>query len=278
MKRFWMMLLTISVVLVIALPAGVAKPGKGPKPPKAVPIAVSLDANPVWVHEGADLISYTVTLENKTSTDIDGIRVDLSAAKLTIEIWTGSIGPNESVALDGGSRSVEDFAEFDDCFVGDECPLPASAEVFIGEDLLTQVTMSTPLMPYLPCNFIEDPVDGVCIWTPPQTGVWKITLAPTPPDNPKRAISAGVTVRDGVPGNWCTLADPDSTFTGKWREGDGAVFGWVYLPGAENVPALDDGMCLHGGAGGEYFAVGNPDSFYLSANGVVTVQWKRLLP
>jgi hypothetical protein len=31
-------------------------------------------------------------------------------------------------------------------------------------------------------------------------------------------------------------------------------------------------MCLHGGAGGDYFAVGNPDSFYLSANGDVTVQ------
>jgi len=251
MKRFWMMLLTISVVLAIALPAGAAKPDKRPKPPKAVPIAVSLDAQPVWVHEDADLISYTVTLENKTSNDFDGIRVDLSAAKLTIEIWTGSIGPNESVALDGGSRSVGDFGEFDDCRVGDECALPATAEVFIGEDLLTQETMSTPLMPYLRCDLDEE-LDGVCIWTPPQTGVWKITLAPTPPaDNQKRAISAGVTVRDGVPGNWCTLADPDSTFTGKWREGDGDVFGLVYLPG-ENGPDLDDGMCLHGGAGGDY--------------------------
>ncbi len=33
-------------------------------------------------------------------------------------------------------------------------------------------------------------------------------------------------------------------------------------------------MCLHGGAGGDYFAVGNPDSFYLrTTDGDVTVQW-----
>jgi len=280
MKRFWMMLLTISVVLVIALPAGVAKPGKGPKPPKAEPIAVSLYVNPMWVHEDADVLRYTVTLENKTSDTIDGIRVNLSAATPTIEIWAGSIGPNESVAFDGGSRNVSEFPDSGDCLDGEECPLLATAEVLIGVNPLTQVTMSTPLIPYPSCNFNEVS-GGVCIWTPPQTGVWKITLAPTPPNNPKRNFTASVSVRDHVPGNWCSLAvDGSWGFGERWRDGDDPIDGEVYLPGVENFLelGLGDGVCLAGGAGGDYFAVGNPDSFYLRTNGDVTVRWDRPLP
>jgi hypothetical protein len=37
-------------------------------------------------------------------------------------------------------------------------------------------------------------------------------------------------------------------------------------------------MCVGGGAGGDYFEVGNPASFYLRADGDVTVEWVRRLP
>jgi len=309
--------MTVAMLLVIALPATAKKPDK-PKPPRAVPIAVGIDAEPMWVHEDADLISYTVTLENKTSNDYEKVAVEFTTTATgeyedPVDNWDfptdvddGVVPANSSVWLKF-SLNVNQFAEAVGCAVGDECALLATAAVYINGNLLTQATMSTPLMPYPACGFEYDedlvqtnevlvPVEAddpdLCIWTPLKTGVWKITLAPTPPDKQKGPVSAVVAVRDGVPGNWCTLLDsdnahldPDSetTFTRKWREADGDVFGWVYLPGAENEgedndPNLADGMCLHGGAGGDYFQVGNPDSFYLRANGTVTTEWVGSTP
>ncbi len=322
MRRFWIMLLTISVVLVIALPAA-AKPDrpKPPKPPKAVSIAVSLDAAPVWVHEGADLISYTVTLENKTSNNIEDVAVKLTTTDTgvyqgPVDVWEfpgdavpGVVPANSSVWL-RFYLYVHQFEEAKPCLAidpdswPDECALLASAEVLINDVLLTQTTMSTPLMPDPPCKFtytfslepdkvVSDqvPVSDICIWTLPEwpdsatgsvTGVWEITLTPThDPDKPNRPIGASVSVRDGVPGNWCTLAiGTSSTFGGRWRVGDDPIVGEVYLPGKENLGplGLDDGVCLGGGAGGDYFAVGNPDSFYLSANGLISVKWIREVP
>ncbi len=288
MRRFWMMLLTISVVLVIALPAGAAKPGKGPEPP----IAVSLYANPMSVHEGADIISYTVTLENDTRDKITDIRVKLSAAGSDDDTDVFSIEAKEDATVNF-SRTVREFEEAGLCPVADpgdwpdECALLATAEVFRNGDLLTQVTNSTPFVPYPACGFEyeydedDNPksntisVSDYCIWTVPtgKTGVWEITL--TPPDDAKRNFTASATVRDHTPGNWCSL-----TVDGAWGVGGrGAdpITGEVYLPGNEN-PSPGDGVCLAGGANGDYFVVGNPDAFYLNANVDVTVQWKRPFP
>jgi hypothetical protein len=81
MKRFSIILLAIAVAFVMALPAGAkGKPDKPPKPPASAPIAVYLDAEPIWVHEGGDVLRYTVTLQNKTSADIVDITVRFSAA------------------------------------------------------------------------------------------------------------------------------------------------------------------------------------------------------
>ena len=55
----------------------------------------------------------------------------------------------------------------------------------------------------------------------------------------------------------------------------------MYLPGTENIldlefdPFYGGGTCLAGGAGGDYFMVGNPDSFYLRAEGIVTVEFVK---
>jgi hypothetical protein len=265
------MLLTISVVLVIALPAGAAKPGKGPKPA----IAVSLYANPMSVHEGADIISYTVTLENETRDKITDITVKLSAA--------GSDDDTDEFSIEAKKDATVNFSRkvssFPGCQAGKECALLATAEVFRNGVLLTQVTESTPFVPYPACPFGYDGnfksntilVSDYCIWTPPKTGVWEITL--TPPDGAKRKFTASATVRDHTPGNWCSL-----TVDGAWGVGGrGAdpITGEVYLPGNEDFSeqGLGDGVCLAGGAGGNYFAVGNPDSFYLRTNGDVTVRW-----
>ena len=210
---------------------------------------------------------------------------------------------NGTVELEEFSRLVSAFPEANGCKVGDECPLRAIAEVFGNGVLKTQAEISTPLMPEPLCEFDyawseddegnevptgtrADPLGGVCIWTLPndtkgtsKTGVWKITLEPTTPDNPKRPISASVTVRDGVPGNWCPVAiGLTSGISERWKVGDDLPTGQTYLPGDENLPNLAEGMCINGGAGGDYFEVGNPKSFYLAANGLVTVKWLSEFP
>ena len=82
-----------------------------------------------------------------------------------------------------------------------------------------------------------------------------------------------------MPGNWCTVPDvPDTgVVRDRWRPGDGAFDLQVHLPGSDGLAFtdLDDGQCYSGGAGGDYFVVGNPDSFYLytSFDGHATVTY-----
>ena len=325
--------LALSLLLVMAVVPAAAKKGRPPKPPTAVPVAVSMDAQPMWVHEGADRLRYTVTLDNKTSAPINDVTVKFTAAGTTTteppisdDPANMTIPANDTVTLDGFSRYVSDFfPDYEDCDGDPECELLvlctgqpqcrllASVAIYIGADLVTEQTMSTPLYPNPPCVFDESGkadefgkawVDDVCVWTLPTTiggteygtGVWKITLSPTLPDNPKnngKPIGATVSVRDGVPGNWCTLAiGTSSTFGGRWTYGDDPIdpiVGYVYLPGSENLPSelgdwgyptpgLDVGMCLGGGAAGDYLEVGNPSSFYLRTDGDVTVEWVSALP
>ncbi len=302
-------LTTLAVVALLAATVGTAtakKPNK-PKPPSAVPIAVSMDAEPWWVHEDADRIRYTVTLENKTSAAIEDVYVEFTAAEVTDPLFDiGTIDANDSTAIEF-ERYVSQFSEEEKCDIGAECALSAYVVVSVvvdGEEtVITQTEMSTPLMPDPPCNFVyeraEEPggtwvidvaapveVDDLCIWTlpvwgdAPTAGVWEITLSPIPSETrPKRPMSATVDVRDGVPGNWCTQwIGTSSRFGGTWRTEDPDIVGQVYLPGDENMPSLGDGMCLGGGQGGDYFAVGNPKSFYLRADGYVTVRWVSEVP
>ncbi len=297
MKRIGVVLLVMAMGLVIASPAGAAKPIKPDKPdkgPNPSLVAVSLSAEPVWVHEGADVIRYTVTVENKTNDTMNVVTVEFTAANTTDTATVGDISPDQ-IKESAFTRTMSEFDESISCGYGDECPLPATATVFVNGSVLTQATMSTPLMPYPSCGFeygfVNDDfvsnsvlVSDMCIWTLPidgdRTGVWEITLYPTLPDKPKRNLTAGVSVRDHVPGNWCPLAVDASWGFGERWPFDVPIIGEVYLPGDEDSSGQDlgNGVCLAGGAGGDYFAVGNPDSFYLRANGDVTVRWDRPRP
>jgi len=277
LKRMTMLLaFAVSLMMVIAVVPAAAKK------PTAVPVAVSMDAQPIWVHEGADRLRYTVTLENITGADVS-VTVEFTAATTTDPDRYVVIPANDTVTLDGFSRYASEFPETAGCH--NRCQLPASVAIYIDGELVTEQTMSTLLDPDPLCNFDQASVEGVCIWTLPkiggitQTGVWEITLSPTP-RNSNRPVNATVTVRDGVPGNWCTIGDSRG-IGGRWRDGDDDFVGYVYLPGDENLPTLDVGMCLDGGFAGEYAAVGNPDSFYLDSfdrDMTITVRWDRALP
>jgi len=323
MRRFWIMLLAIATALVIALPAGAVKPPRPPKPPTAAPIAVFIDAEPVWTHEADDIVKYHITLENKTNELIDDITIRFTAATPTVIVENVQVPANDNFGK-GFWRTVSEYEEAAPCLKdvdpAAECGLIAKVEVLIDDVVITQTEMSTLLDPEPACGFDyqwigdgEDavltgtrvePVNDLCIWTLPEdgettkTGVWEITLRPTLPDpETRKPLGAWMDVRDGVPGNWCTLAIDDSWgFSDRWKAPyppDPTLRGHVYLPGDENLPVdpedpehptlgLDNGMCISGGAGGDYFEVGNPKSFYLRADGdvpvTVTVKWVSEIP
>jgi hypothetical protein len=250
--------------------------------------------------EGADLLQYTVTLENKTGSEISGVAVAFThSIFLSKPVSIGTLLANGSETV-GLSHQVSNFVEAESCAFGDVCPLPETAQVLVNNVLVTQTEGSTPLMPIPACGFAYDLNDSyasdqvlvsdICIWTLPEdvgtakTGVWEILLRPTLPDNTRKPLDARADVRDGVPGNWCTLAiGTPSGFSDRWNSPyppDPTIKGEVYLPGAEDYSGLglDDGVCLGGGAGGDYFEVGNPKSFCLRADGNVTVKWTSATP
>jgi len=258
------MLLVFSVALVIALPAGAKKP---PKPTPSAPVVVSLEGNLVWVHEAGDIIWYSVTVQNTTR------------AAVNVEVFYDDDSPSDPLVIEveANSAHVEEnlFSQtvtedhIDDCVDDENCDLFAEVTVTYPNNgsLIAVAETSTLVDPVDECIFEdedENPVvtkSGLCIWKPPSPGTWKVSAEPT------RHGRLMMTMRDGVPGNWCTLDD----YTGgivrdRWLKSSTSIVLNVYLPGGDG--AMGDGVCLLGGGGvctepNCYFAVGNPKSFYL---------------
>jgi hypothetical protein len=116
------------------------------------------------------------------------------------------------------------------------------------------------LFPYDVCDFDAAAISEPCIWRPTTSGIWKVPVTPSA----TRPVNVLVTVRDHVPGNWCVLPDGSGgALRDRWRPNEPPVEILVYFPG--------DGVCISGGAGGDFFPIGNPESFYLVADGAVTV-------
>jgi hypothetical protein len=148
---------------------------------------------------------------------------------------------------------------------------------YLGGEVVAST--STDVYPEDDCKFVENQAQltggEVCIWKPPSSGEWTVSV--TPDKEVIRPTRMMVSVRDGVPGNWCT--DPEVAESGvvfrRLMPEDPVFKLQVLLPGsgADALGELADGQCNSGGAGGDYFAIGNPESFYLytSFSGTATV-------
>jgi hypothetical protein len=257
MKRLTIALIVIGVML-FALPATAKKP---PNPTPAAPVAVSLDGSPMWVHEADDVIRYSVTVQNKARSVV-AVEVFYGAEMESITIQPKSTETVENLF----SRTLVQ-SEIGDCVAdADECNVFAEVTVryAAGRDLITVAEASTLIDPVDKCIFKKDgePVvtkSGLCIWKPPP-GVWELSAVPYPV--PMKPTNLMMTMRDGVPGNWCTLTagGTGGAVRERWARSSTAIVLDVNLPSA--------GECLTGGHGvctepDCYFAVGNPKSFYL---------------
>ena len=192
------------------------------------------------------------------------------------------------------------FPEADNCDFGDECPLVATATVKVNGVVATQAEVSTPLMPDPLCgfefyydaadDFVSDPVEvsDLCIWTLPGgrrcledrgMGDHAGPNATQKPEATDQRIGDGSRRRPGqlVPTRHRTPLGHQRTMDRRRRP----------FPPARRIcrgmktfwdSASPKGCCINGGAGGDYFAVGNPKSFYLAANGTVTVKWIEETP
>ena len=267
MRRFWFLLLVITTIVVIALPAGAKKP---PKPTPSAPVAVSLEGNPMWVHEVGDDILYSVTVQNKTRTEVT-VHIVHPEGTTPVTVQAGN-----AETVDNLFSHEVGAPDIDDCLDDGICDLLANVTVqYPNGDVIAVVETSTLVDPVDECTLTADDgtafvKSGLCIWKP-SPGHWTLSAVPEPV--PTRPTNLMMTMRDGVPGNWCTLPDDGGggVIQERWLKTSTSIDLDVYLPGG-------DGQCLMGGAGvctddDCYFAVGNPESFYLytTFDGFITV-------
>ena len=174
----------------------------------------------MWVHEAGDVISL---LGDRGGPDFDAAvtveivwgdeyEVSITFASITVDAKSAK---TEKIPID--RRVNED--DIDNCFNTEMCDLFAEVTVQYpdGGDLIATVEASTLVDPVDECVLIKDkPVfveAGLCIWKPgpTETGLWTISMDPDVDPNPEvvvvptRPTNMMMTMRDGVPGNWCAL-------------------------------------------------------------------------
>jgi hypothetical protein len=297
MKRIPVLLIAFAVLMAMTASAVAAPPpGKGkPDKPGDAPIEVTIDKaaeSTWWLHEAGDVIIYDVVITNSTGEPID--------ATVGGDVTFSAPAPT---ALDPGTTLLKAAYTVDD---GDMAAVSITNTVTVEYGTETaSATYTQEIDPYPPCDFVDPDDDGlwtrtwsqmgdvyaICIWKPPIDGHWTITVTP---DFTKRK-NFSVTLRDGVPGNWCRVPEgapdgeyystgilgafdvPSGGINARWKPGDDPVVLNVYLPPGD-VPGEDQGVCLHGGAGGETIGVGNPESYYLVAPGTVTAEIRTFTP
>jgi hypothetical protein len=276
MRRFWILIVVLAMALAMAGPATGKKP-EGKPNPNAAPIAAHVENGPWWVHEAegvwaGDVIVYSVYVENKTRTT-------------TIEVTVSTdfvADPMDLVVLDvaGGTTEV---VVFERTVLESEVPPFGTSDEIVGTVTVAyemdgpvsiDLEEGTVVERYDDCGIppdggeaTVDMSDGrACIWHTDQRGAFTISVLPVD----RKVSGMSVTLRDHVPGNWCT---PDGS-------GGGAYVHWhpkdatrdpltldVFLPNADDTldggDPLGDGVCYGGGAGGATMQDGSADSFYL---------------
>jgi hypothetical protein len=269
-RRFLFLLLAVLMTLVIALPAIADKPDKPDKPTQSAPVAVSLGGSPMWVHEADDVIWYSVTVVNKGRAEItvdvlyEGLKkpitVEAKSAKTVENLFSRDVTPDDIASC------LDDEIEICDLFTEVTVQYPDDG------DVIAVVEESTLVDPVDECFFDEGvPTfieSGLCIWKPGLTDTdpgltatehWTLSAVPDP--EPSRRTNLMMTMRDGVPGNWCTLIDGSGgMIQDQWLKTSTSVDLNVYLPSHGECWTGGHGVCLEPDC---YFGVGNPESFYL---------------
>jgi hypothetical protein len=225
-----------------------------PPPDPSGDVEITVEPNLPWTQEGTDTVIYEISVIKPSELTV------VVTSSLSGEV--GAIGPDASTIYQAYVVAPH--------YVGlgaDPITLTNTVEAIAGGEVLATASADVQLHNDIPpCGLVEGEtklIPGVCIWTPTDHGDWTVSVLP----DANRPTNVQITLRDHVPGNWCP-----SGIRAKWRPGEEPVTTTFTIPDWE-VPGyrLGDPVCPYGGAGGDFFGVGTPSSFFLAVSGMVTV-------
>lgn len=247
MKRTSILILTVAMFVALAAPVGAAKGGK-PGKPNAVD--VSIEADLWWANVAGDRITYTIRVDNQTSSALAGYIsfIDNSGNRTTLD--GGPLAP-------GMTRLEHIYLVRDEDLAGaDPDPIIGTVSVAFGSPQAIESASDTvEAVPVPPCPFtgtepdlsMTDWAGGPCYHPFTPSGNW--TISATLAAGKHHPHDLVFTMRDHYPGNWCMVSAPDGT--------DDRFTMFVFFPA--------DGICLQGGMQGETMPVGNTANFVLVA-------------
>ena len=236
------------VVLIVGLAApAAAKKGGIPGPPSGSGLEVTVESSGfMWANSVGDQILFDFTVTNMSGGGLEGVAVYFSGTLLD----TFDLGKNDSWDMPYTYTVV--VGDFDGATISEQTPVPVGTVTAVddGTVLDTDDAVMTAY-PVLPCDQVGDgpfyfgPTEDYSVCSFTGVGEWQLT---TTLDRPPRGKSnnPSATVRDGVPGNWCTT-------------GESVVDGNTVI----DHQSLDD-TCDVGGAGGDTISVRNTTTFYLA--------------
>jgi hypothetical protein len=95
MKRSGIIVVTLLTALAVAVPAYA-------KRTPTTPIDVAFEASPMWVHEAADVVTFTMEITNKSNDPID-LTIDYANGTFDTTVPArGSFGPADLYTVDVG--------------------------------------------------------------------------------------------------------------------------------------------------------------------------------
>jgi hypothetical protein len=275
----------IGVVLAVALlvaglaaPASAKKGGK-PGPPSGTGLEVTVEPSSTFMRANSvgDEILFDITVTNTSGGDLASVEVKFSKGDSTLASWHAYSAETDPPVLEkNDSWSVEypyEVVESDltDAPLNEQSPMIAGTVIATAGNLTDSDDAVATAYPVPACSgdalgappplgtftFSTSEDYWVCSFTLEQAGYWQLTTELPNRPHGKRAY-LGATVRDGMPGNWC-----DYDLLGYLRSGEPYLDDGVWKVDS-SIYFPENGVCLHGGAGGDIIPVRNSNTFYLA--------------
>jgi hypothetical protein len=235
----------------------------GEEPDPTGSVEVTIEQNLPWVHEAGDRIFYTITVTNGSGEDVTV--TDSLTGLSEVVVAGGSAGFTPDYTVGAGDIPTVPDVTWD---LVNEVTVTDSGGVVATASVTADATY------YEVCNPGGAPSFTIgtwaCIWKPVTPGTYTIEITPVPPF--ARPANVAITIRDHIPGNWC------GTASAKWnphKDSSPSLTLKVDVPQAPiELPDPWVGVvpeCSGGGFGGDYTPNGQYGSFYLVADGNVTI-------
>jgi len=294
-RKLGFLLAVALLALSLAAPAA-AKKGGHPGPPSGsdLEVTVTRGYNFAWANSAGDEIPFEITVTNtgNETLTVDSVTFEADSIELWSETPGDPLGKNESWSSTTYVHTVTEvdlagmpFQERSELVAG---TVTATAEGL--EDSAPATTTASPVglcwlnggefslghqTDYTVCSAQFE--DAASYWMITATGL------PRTGKGSKRSGDVFLTMRDGVPGNWCTVVPikPEDwdfgVYEGSQTEWETTIDGakqltrFMFFPPFTANDGVPDGTCLGGGAGGETITTRNGENhlFYLAYQGAV---------